>query len=138
MGLVGVALRIYENQIQVWTAEHEYLGIPANKEEMACNQIELHTISDRIQRAADYPEDRRKREELWRRIAIEFSDYCYGRKMTEEELLFEQKMWAQLREDMAAGKPASGSEAALYLREVEERYPRKSGLSKYPPGEAAK
>ena len=49
----------------------------------------------------------------------------YGREMTGADLEQDYKMWAQLDEDMAAGKPAIESEAALYLRGLFDRYPRK-------------
>ncbi|HET9530514.1 MAG TPA: hypothetical protein VFQ92_09195 [Blastocatellia bacterium] len=138
MGLCGVALRLYEKEFDEWMAQHEYIGSPVSREEMACNQVELHIISDRIQRAAGYPEDQKTLDELWRRAIIEQIDYCYGRKMTEEELLLDWEKWKQVREDMAAGKPASKSEAARYLREMDEQYPRKSGLRTYRPDEVSK
>ncbi|MEW6213248.1 MAG: hypothetical protein AB1631_33435, partial [Acidobacteriota bacterium] len=64
----------------------------------------------------------------WRRAVIEQARDLYGRKMTEAELDLEIKQWSQLREDMESGKPASESEAARYLRDLIERYPRKTTI----------
>lgn len=67
-------------------------------------------------------------EGRWRRAVIEQVRDLYGREMTEAELDFDIKQWSQLREDRAAGKPASESEAAQYLRDLMERYPRKTHI----------
>jgi hypothetical protein len=135
MGLCGVVLRLFEKEFDGWTAEHEYIGVEESREEMACDQIELHRISESLLRKAGYPEDQETRDRLWRQALIERGDYCYGRRMTDEELSFAIKMWEQVRKDIQSGKAAAESEAAFYLRADHEQYPRKPGLSTYPPGE---
>lgn len=134
VGLVGVALRLFEKEIDEWMAGHEYAGYRESSEILACNQIELSRISERIRRAAGYPEDQKTREELWQRALLEYIDHCSGRKTTEEDLVLDRRMGDRLGEDMATGRPASESQAASYFRELHERYPRKSGLRTYPPG----
>jgi hypothetical protein len=49
----------------------------------------------------------------------------YGREACHKDLETDRQMWSDLREDMKAGNQASESEAARYLRELFERYPRK-------------
>ena len=132
------SINLFEKEIDGWMADREYIGYPSSREELACNQIELFKISSRLSHDVGYPQDQKAREELWRQAIIEQIDYCYGRKMTDEDLTFDDQKWQQLREDMVAGKDASESEAALYLRDLFECYPRKSGLSKYLPVEEAK
>jgi hypothetical protein len=124
-GLLGVALCLYEKDFDKWTAHREYIGKPASREMMAGDQIELWKIVRRKDSEADEPEDQKTQSTRWREALIENVFNLYGREMTEDDLDFDQKMWAQLDKDMAAGKPASESEAAAYLRGLFDRYPHK-------------
>jgi|ERR1044071_1949082 hypothetical protein len=124
-GLLGVSLRLYEKDIDRWIAEREYLDRPTSREELASNQIELWKIVRRRCDEADDPQDQEAQDEIWRQSLIEHVQVLYGREMTETELEFDKKMWAQLQEDMRAGTLASESEAAAYLRDLFDRYPRK-------------
>lgn len=124
-GLIGVSLRLFEKDIDFYVAEREYMGLEWNREEMASDMIDLWRIARRECEKAGEPKDEKAHSEIWNRAFIEHVRDCYGREVTEEELGFDRKMWTQLREDMESGKPASESEAARYLRDLFERYPRK-------------
>jgi hypothetical protein len=70
-------------------------------------------------------EDEKTQVKIWRQATIEQLRDLYGREITEEELDFDLKIWTQFREDMELGRLADESEAARYLRDLFERYPRK-------------
>lgn len=124
-GLVGIALRLYEKDFDKWTANREYIGVSASREEMASDQIELWKIVRRKENEAAELEDQTAQNARWRRALIENVFNLYGREMTEADLDFDQTMWAQLDKDMAAGLPACESEAATYLRGLFDHYPHK-------------
>ncbi len=123
-GLLGVALRLFEKEIDLWVAEREYLGLEWSREELASDMIELWKIIERERDKAGKPIDEKANAEIWNRAFIEHVREVYGREITEEDLDFDRKMWSQLSKDMESGKPASESEAARYLRDLFERYPR--------------
>jgi hypothetical protein len=123
-GLLGIALRLFEKEIDKWMAQRKYIGRPTSREEMADDQIELWRVFRSKCRKADEPPDSQTRKALWQQSQIECVFTLHGREMTEADLELDYKMWAQLDEDMAAGKSASESEAAAYFRGLFDRYPR--------------
>jgi hypothetical protein len=123
---LAVALQLFEKDFDRHEAEYQYLEQPPqSREEYAKERIDFRL---RLERARF--RDQMSHEERWRKVALEQVRDLYGRKMTEEELEFDIKQWSQLREDMAAGKRVSESEAARYLRDLIERYPRKDGVKR--------
>jgi hypothetical protein len=139
IGLVGVSLRLFERDIDIWMAQQEYTDGPArlSREEYACNQIELHRIYDCLLIDANWPSEQKTREELWQRAIIAWADHCYGRTVTEQDLAMDRQMWGQLDADMEAGKPATESEAAMYFHDLDTRHTRKTNIPSYLPGEKA-
>jgi hypothetical protein len=123
---LAVALKVYEKDIDQWTAQRQYLELPApGREGFARDRIDFWQRMDREKSAHGMAEDQQSFDERLRKVAIEQERDLYGREMTEAELDLDIKQWSQLREDMESGKPASESEAARYLRDLIERYPRK-------------
>ena len=66
-------------------------------------------------------------ELVQQRTKIEWVRALFGREITEQELEEEKKLWADLDSDIEAGKPASESEAAKYLKSIFDRYLRIRG-----------
>lgn len=124
-GILGIALVLFEKDLDQCSEDHAYMGRQANREAIASDFIALWRCFMKLSEEADDPQDRETRDKLWKRAVIENIRALYGREMTEAELDFDAKMWNQLREDMTVGKPASESEAAAYLRDLFERFPRK-------------
>ena len=128
-GLLGVAMRLFEKDIDVWVEQRNYFGMPVSREELADDRIRLWKIARRLNDEEGNPETQEAISALWRRADRELVRMCYGREMTDVDFELDGKMWAQLREDMEAGKPAEESEAARYLCDLFECYPRKVPIS---------
>jgi hypothetical protein len=117
--LLAVALRLFEADIGRAIAQAEYGGWPAKREDLARDKIDFWRRVEELRNGSEIE------QQIWRQAHIDHVRDVHGREMTEEDLDLDDKMWSQLREDMAGGKPASESEAARYLRDLIERYPRK-------------
>lgn len=124
-GLLGVALRLYEKDLDKWTTHNEYIGRQVSREDMAGDMIELQRIFWRKRLEADNPEDQQPRDALWQETQFETEFNIYGRRMSDADMELDDKMWAQLDKDMAAGKPSNESEAAAYFRDISARYPHR-------------
>lgn len=124
-GLLGVALRLYEKDIARWTAERDYIGSTLSREKMASEMIELQRIFERKLDEADNPDNEETRQALWQQALYENEFNIYGRQMNDADMELDKKMWVRVAADMAAGVPASESEAAAYSRDISARYPHK-------------
>lgn len=129
-GLLAVSLRLFEKEIDGWQAEYKYLGLERSREEMAENQIALWRQVEKVRDKKGEPENKKSNQAVWNQAALEYLRELYGREITERELELEYQMWRELKKDMETGKPASESEAASYLRDMIERYPRKTAEEK--------
>ena len=130
-GLIGVAMRFFEKDIDVWVEQRNYFGMPVSREELADDRIRLWKVIRRLNEEKGEPENQKTSNERWRHAVREYIRACYGREITDDDFELDGKMWAQLREDMEAGKPAEESEAARYFRDLYERYPRKVPIGTY-------
>lgn len=136
LGLMGIALDVFAEDIDEALADYEYMLVTTTKEVMAASLIEFRKVYVRIEeRTRDYDHSHEKWIKLYDQATIEYLSLSWGRQVTEEEALTVRKKYGQLTKDRISGKPVSESEAALYLRDKMERYPgRPIDFSLYEPG----
>jgi hypothetical protein len=123
-GRLAVALQLYAAEIKKWLAQLEYIGFPSNAEDRAAAHVEMVDLFRRRCDEAGVYDDGDRAQAIWRQTQIEIIATHYGRQMSEADLDRDIEMWKRLDEDMAAGLPSSESEAARYLSDLFETYPR--------------
>lgn len=125
--LIAVALCLFNEEIDGWQAEFQYLGFYVSREQMASDQLDWWRRLEAIRETEGEPSDDQTHESQCHKVVIAQVLDFYGRTITEQELEHENQMWAELRSDMQADKPVSESEAARYFWDVATRYPRIAG-----------
>jgi len=119
-----VSFQLFEDDLNQWEAEYIYIGIDGfDRKEVAADQIDFC----RRLEAAGWPHGAAFRDE-WDQILIDYYRDYFGRETTKQDIREGAQIWRNLRQDMKAGKPASESEAAQYLRDnlprEREQWPR--------------
>ena len=126
-GLMDIAVPLFEEQVSVWNKQLAYIGVTCDPETLTRDLVLYHQIYVRELRKVDTEQY----EQVQQRAKIEWIQELYGREIRSQEIEAENKLWADLDKDMEAGKPASESKAAIYFRDLFDRYPHKTRAGLY-------
>jgi hypothetical protein len=113
-GVFKLALQVFKDDLDRWEAEREYFGHPASREFLAQETVSVWRWFSQLVKATGQEYNESLCKPLWRQAGIEATRELYGREMSAADYDLDQRMWAQLRKDMAIGLPASESEASCY------------------------